>query len=207
MVMRAFFPAAAMAMTLAALSGCATPPPTPASGQLSAQDLAQSSPMAHAWHGRFSVKYEDPGISHSVRNAYGNFDWSEARNGDITLQLRTPFGQTLAAITATRDDATLTVPGRAPLVAGDVVSLMQDALGFSLPVEGLRSWLRAMPGSGPASVRADPQYPQRITQIIQDGWTIDYTPYADTAAAHGGVTRMNLSRMDSPIEIRIVIDQ
>jgi outer membrane lipoprotein LolB len=192
------------ALAALAFSGCAANLPQAASG------LAAPGEAAGTWacHGRFSIRYEDQSITHSTRNAYGNFDWSEARNGDVTLQLRTPLGQTLAVITSSAYDATLTLPGHAPLAASDVTSLMRGAVGFSLPVEGLRYWLRGEGKAGAAAaVKVASGNAHHITQIIQDGWIIDYVPYADTSAASGGVTHINLSRTDPPIEIRIVLDQ
>lgn len=203
-------------LALSALSGCATNPQgssnpaVTAAGHRAATNASTvagesgATFVTHAWRGRFFVKYEDQGDSRSV---YGNFDWNETSDGAITLQLRSPFGQTLAVITSSPHDATLTLPGRAPLVADNVSSLMENALGFSLPIEGLRYWLRAEHENGYATVKLVPQYPNRITQIIQNGWTIDYAPYADTSAADGGVKRMNMSRTDPPLEIRLVLDR
>ena len=45
----------------------------------------------------------------------------------------------------------------------------------------------------------------RLKEIKQDGWTIDYLAYADAPAA--GVKRVNLTREDPPLDIKLVIDQ
>lgn len=54
-----------------------------------------------------------------------------------------PLGQTLAIVSQNRQGATLELPNQPPRRAAEVDTLMQDALGFSLPVSGLRDWLRA----------------------------------------------------------------
>ena len=155
------------------------------------------------YHGRFAVQYNDQ--NGQQRNAYGNFQWQET--GDtVSLQLRNPLGQTLAIITSSPASATLELPNRQPLTADNVSTLMQNALGFALPVEGLRYWLQ--PSVAPTSrayTSAEQQDPSRLAQIRQDGWTIDYLAYADAPAT--GVKRVNLTREDPPLEIKLVLDR
>ena len=45
----------------------------------------------------------------------------------------------------------------------------------------------------------------RLKEIKQDGWTIDYLAYADAPAT--GVKRVNLSRDEPPLDIKLVLDQ
>jgi outer membrane lipoprotein LolB len=189
------------AAALLALAGCATQPPHQPSTSNATTSLATQT--SRAWHGRFAVQYVDR--YGQQRNAYGNFDWRE--NGStVTLQLLNPLGQTLAIVTSSPAQATLELPNRQPLTADNVTTLMEQALGFALPVEGLRYWLQ--PSVAPTSrarTQEDPQNPSRLAQIQQDGWTIDYAAYADAPAT--GVKRLNLTRDDPPLEIKLVLDQ
>ncbi len=189
------------AAALLALSGCATQAPREPSTSKATTSL--STQTSRAYHGRFAVQYLDQ--NGQQRNAYGNFDWKET-GSTITLQLRNPLGQTLAIVTSSPASATLELPNRQPLTADNVSTLMQNALGFALPIEGLRYWLQ--PSVAPdshASTTADPQDAQRLAQIHQDGWTIDYVAYADAPAT--GVKRVNLTRAEPPLEIKLVLDQ
>ncbi|WP_322011063.1 lipoprotein insertase outer membrane protein LolB [Paraburkholderia sp. J12] len=192
------------AAALFALAGCATTPHPPA-GQPSTANATTSltTQTSRAYQGRFAVQYVDQ--NGQQRNAYGNFDWRET-DSTVTLQLLNPLGQTLAVITSSPAQATLELPNRQPLTADNVSTLMQQALGFALPVEGLRYWLQ--PSVAPTSrahTKADPQDPARLGQIEQDGWTIDYVAYADAPAT--GVKRVNLTRDDPPLQIKLVLDQ
>ncbi len=173
----------------------------PAAGSPAAGSPA--APLTRSLTGRFAVQYEDRlGKPH---NAYGNFAWQEG-NAAVSLELRSPLGQTLAVIHSTSDGATLDIPGRAPRSAADVDTLMQQALGFALPVEGLRYWLQpAAEPDTPAETVRDPQHGSRIQQIRQDGWTIDYVAYADAPAA--GPKRIDLARDTPPLAIKLVLDQ
>jgi outer membrane lipoprotein LolB len=190
---------AAAALAALALTGCATPPRPPvATGAQNALPTAGN----HAYTGRFAVQYSDQ--LGNARNVYGNFDWQE--NGDdVSLELRSPLGQTLAIVKSSPREASLELPNRQPQYATDVGELMQNTLGFALPLNGLRYWLQPAPAPAtPATTVRDPDN-ARITQIRQDGWTIDYVAYADAPAS--GVKRVNLVRQEPPLDIKLVLDR
>jgi len=190
-----------VAAAVVALAGCASVKPQgPSTSNAATSVTAQTS---RAYQGRFAVQYNDQ--NGQQRNAYGNFTWQET--GDtVTLQLRNPLGQTLAIVTSSPASATLELPNRQPLTADNVSTLMQNALGFTLPVEGLRYWLQPSPApTSRAKTEQDPQQPSRLKQITQDGWTIDYLAYADAPGT--GVKRLNLSRAEPPLDIKLVLDQ
>ena len=195
-------PAAATTLVaLIALAGCASQPPRmPSTANATTSLTTQTS---RDYRGRFAVQYVDQ--TGQQRNAYGNFAWHET-DSTVTLELRNPLGQTLAVVTSSPAQATLELPNRQPLTADNVSTLMQASLGFALPVEGLRYWLQ--PSVSPdsrAQTSADPQHPSRPSQIRQDGWTIDYVAYADAPAT--GVKRVNLTRDNPPLQIKLALDQ
>jgi outer membrane lipoprotein LolB len=193
--LRVAFAAGAAAL----LAACATPPhPTPSTSNAT---TALSTQTARAYHGRFAISYTDQ--NGQPRNAYGNFQWQE--NGDtIRLQLLNPLGQTLAIIDSSPGLATLELPNKQPQTAPSVSDLMQNALGFALPVEGLRYWLK--PSAAPTSrAKTSTDDAGHLTQLKQDGWTIDYLAYADAPAI--GVKRVNLTRETPPLAVKLVLDQ
>jgi outer membrane lipoprotein LolB len=189
------------AAAIVALSGCASVKPQgPSTSNAATAVTAQTT---RAYHGRFAVQYVDQ--NGQQRNAYGNFDWQE-RGDTVTLQLLNPLGQTMAIVTSSPAAATLELPNRQPLTADNVSTLMQNALGFALPVEGLRYWLQpSVAPTSKATTEKDPQQATRLKEIQQDGWTIDYVAYADAPAT--GVKRVNLARTEPPLDIKLVLDQ
>ena len=192
---------ALMAAGLMVLSGCAVTPRVPSTSNAATEVTAQTS---RAYHGRFSVQYNDQ--NGQSRNAYGNFDWKET--GDtVTLQLRNPLGQTLAIVTSSPSSAMLELPNRAPQTADNVSQLMQNTMGFALPVEGLRYWLQPSPAptSRARTTMDSSSGSGRLKEIKQDGWTVDYVAYADAPAT--GVKRVNLTRTEPPLDIKLVLDQ
>lgn len=177
-------------------TGCASlAPPVPAT--------APDGASVEHYRGRFAVRYEQNG---EARNTYGNFDWQQSGE-NATVQLLDPLGQTQAIVRENPRSASLELPGKAPLTGPRLEDVMHDALGFALPVGGLRYWLRmqSAPGSQ-ASIERDPQT-QRPTHLKQDGWTIDYRAYFDGSPLR--VKRLDLSRDlgGSPLAVRLVIDE
>ncbi len=163
------------------LAGCASPP------------LAPPASTSFACNGRFSVRYQEiKGVQSRARNIYGRFAWRDDGKA-VTLRLLSPLGQTLAMIQLSALGAVLELPNRPAQVADNADELMKTALGFSLPVTGLRHWLR-VPAGG-----------TRREQIRQDGWTIDYLSYTEAPVVR--VQRMNLTRDDASIEVKLVLER
>ncbi len=177
---------------------------TPKQGPSTSNATAElSTQTTQSYRGRFSVRYADQ--NGQTRNAYGNFEW-EQRGDTVTLQLLNPFGQTLAIVTSSPASAMLEVPNRQPVTAENVSELMQRTLGFSLPIEGLRYWLASSPApTSHAKTIMDPEQSSRLKEIDQEGWTIDYLAYADAPAT--GVKRLDLTRQDPPLDIKLVLDR
>ncbi|MGM3275278.1 lipoprotein insertase outer membrane protein LolB [Ralstonia sp. 24A2] len=159
------------------------------------------------YQGRFSARYMH---GNAEQSAVGSFLWRE-RGADVQLELMSPLGQTLAVVSQNNQGATLELPNQPPRRAPEVDTLMQDALGFSLPVSGLRDWLRARPAPGtPARVARDTQ--SRPETIEQNGWTVHYVAWTDDTSADAHIRRLDLDRQQNtgtngPLTVRLVLDQ
>jgi outer membrane lipoprotein LolB len=186
-------------LTLAAvLTGCAT----------TGANLSNSSVGAYRdsidLSGRLSVNYQKDGRPESVT---GNFNWIQ-RPGRIDVTLASPLGQTIAAISVTPESATLTQAERAPRVAQDIDTLSAQALGWSLPVSGLRDWLQgyATDANGKRFVAS----PANNSVYTKDGWRLRFVSWQDDKAAPPMPRRIDAERSASAdsdeLAIRIVID-
>jgi outer membrane lipoprotein LolB len=153
--------------------------------------------------GRMSVRYQQYGRDEAL---HGSFEWQQ-RPGRTQLTLSSPLGQTIAQIAILPDGATLTQSNRPPLAAADADTLTAEALGWPLPVSGLRDWLqgRVTDRSGRKLV-ATPQ--DENTDIeTADGWRIRYAAW-DTSAAPRP-RRIDFSRSTEQageVALRLVID-
>ena len=181
------------------LAACATTAPTsmsqaPVGAYRDVIDLA----------GRLSVNYEKDGKPETLS---GKFNWSQ-KGERIDVALVSPLGQTLAKISVTPDSATLTQTDQAPRVAKDINSLTAQALGWSLPVAGLRDWLQGY-ATAPGGKRFTAS-PASNSVTTADGWRLTFVSWQDEAAAQPVPKRIDAERVATattePLAIRIVID-
>jgi outer membrane lipoprotein LolB len=147
--------------------------------------------LEFALQGRFSAQHGEDSVS-------GLLSW-QASDGRDELLLSSPLGQGLANISRDAQGVSLTRPGEPVMRAENAEVLTESALGFGLPLGGLRFWVQGKP---------DPARPHNIKltldglteQIIQDGWTIDYPQYREARPRKIHVRREGL-------QLRLVIDE
>ncbi|MGZ3181141.1 MAG: lipoprotein insertase outer membrane protein LolB [Telluria sp.] len=179
------------------LAGCATTTAPTAASVGAYRDTIQLT-------GRLSVQYEKNGQPESLS---GKFDW--AQQGDrVDVNLVSPLGQTVAKISVTPAEATLTEAGKAPRSAPDIDTLTAQTLGWPLPVSGLRDWLQgyAVDATGQRFAAS----PAHDTVTTKDGWKLRYVSWQEAAAAHPQPKRIDAERPaglnTSGLTIRIVLD-
>ncbi|WP_305824351.1 outer membrane lipoprotein LolB [Massilia brevitalea] len=179
--------------TLAALAGCASAPLS----QSTVADYRETIELS----GRLSVNYLKEGQPDSLT---GNFTWSQ-QPGRVDVALSSSFSQ-LAAISVTPQQATLTQAGREPLVAQDIDTLTAQALGWSLPVAGLRDWLQgyAIGADGKRFAAS----PANNSVYTRDGWRLRFAAWQDDTAARPMPKRIDAARTTASgeLEIRIFIN-
>ena len=177
----------------AALAGCASAPLS----QSTVADYRETIEL----NGRLSVNYLKEGQPDSLT---GNFTWSQ-QPGRVDVALSSSFSQ-LAAISVTPQQATLTQAGREPLVAQDIDTLTAQALGWQLPVAGLRDWLQGY------AVGADGKRfaasPANNSVYTRDGWRLRFAAWQDDTAARPMPKRIDAARTTASgeLEIRIFIN-
>lgn len=152
--------------------------------------------------GRFSVRY---GLDGREQAAHGGFQWRQSGQ-HLTLALLSPVGQTMAVIETRPSLAMLTLAGERPRVAADVDALAAEALGWPLPVSGLRDWLQACSRAAGSRPTLAPDSNEWLTD---DGWRLAYPAWEPDAA--GGASRpkrIDLQRTvaGGEVVLRLVID-
>ncbi len=174
----------------ALLSGCALSPPAPTQVARPARPESAS----FAMNGRISINH------HGERHSAG-LHWTHHVQSDEILLLN-PLGQTAARVY--RDDSSATLDDGAKHYRDvDAESLMQQVLGWHLPLVGLHQWVLGLPVAGtPAQIERDSN--GRITVLRQDGWEVRYLRYADTSP-ESLPKRMQLNHED--LQIQLLIDE
>lgn len=159
---------------------------------------AQPEFASFALNGRISIIHEEKRHSAGLR-------WTHQAQTDEILLLG-PLGQTAARVHSdTRRDAqqaTLDEGGKR-YQADDVESLMEQVLGWHLPLGGLHHWALGMADPGrPAQIeRADNG---KIAVLHQDGWEVRYLKYADPGQ-DGMPAKLELNHED--MQVILLIDE
>ena len=147
-----------------------------------------------AFNGRVAIKQGEKRENAGLR-------WVHHAAEDEILLLA-PLGQTVARIHRDDGEATLDTSGK-HYQAQDMESLMQEVLGWQLPLSGLKHWLYALPAPGSES-RIERDANGQVSVLRQNGWEISYTRYA-AATADALPLRLNLKRED--MEVLLLIDE
>ena len=180
------------------LVGCASAPVKPSQPRQSGvyQDSFEAA-------GRLSVRYRKDGNPESLS---GKFSWSQTP-GRIDVSLSSPLA-TIATISITPQSATLVQSDKKPRVAKDIDSLTAEALGWSLPVSGLRDWLQGY-ATG-ADGKRFAATPANNSVLTADGWRLRFVSWQDEAAARPVPKRIDAERNASAsadeLAINILID-
>lgn len=140
-------------------------------------------------------------INHRGERHSAGLRWTHTAQSDEMLLL-TPLGQTAARVFCDAGHATLD-NGDKHYQADDVESLMQQALGWYLPVEGLHHWVLGLAEMAtPAETERDEH--GRVAVLRQDGWEIRYLRYADNRP-DSLPTRMQL--VHHGLQLQLLIDE
>ena len=171
------------------LSGCAQIPPRAVE--------AWTAPAWEDWNmrGRVAVRAADQGW-------HANLSWRQTGEA-FQMELSGPLGQ--GAIRLHGDAARVQLERADGLrdQAADADALLARHTGWSLPVSGLRYWVRglAVPARPAHWVRAPDGRPERLQQ---DGWDIRYTDFRDQPGLGLLPRRIDLER--DGLQARLLID-
>jgi outer membrane lipoprotein LolB len=175
---------------LLVISGCATHVP-----------IEQAMPEGSLLRvGRFAVKTEQP--NQSPEAIQGGFVWRDTV-AQLTLDLTNPFGSILARVKVHNDAATLERASGEIIQTQSPDSLVDQALGQSIPVQGLRTWLRVQQKPQPGMRVLERDLEGHIVSFDQDGWSARLSNF-DTL----GPRLIVLSRAQAgrKVSVRLVID-
>lgn len=154
------------------LCACATGPRW--EGSPEAQDRWQARETqlqrltAFALDGRF-------GFSRGKQAFAASLSWDQAPER-YTLNLSGPLGEDLAQLQGDVHRHRIALAGRGTLEGEQVEDLLDQAIGYPLPLSKLRYWVRGLPDPDAKDVRTlDGQ--GRLSRIKDDGWTVDFLRY------------------------------
>ena len=185
----------AAAAALAVLAGCRTIPPPPPSAPWEVRRPQLQALEHFVLQGRVAVANGSQGFN---ANLYWIEDGARAQ-----VVLAGPLGAGAVHITATGTDLSIDTPQGAHLDSEAAHAEVSARLGFDPPLASLRYWVLGVPDPGaPATEVLDPAQ-QRLQQLTQSGWQIDYGGYGAFGAESLPV-RLSLQR--EALRVRLLVD-
>jgi len=161
---------------LAALSGCA--------GLTSHESLdGQGDPAKWQAHKTRTVALNGWQISGKVGirapkdSGSGTLFWLQ-RQDYFDIRLSGPLGRGAARLTGHAGDVTLEVANQGRYQAETPEALLEEQLGWKLPISHLTWWVRGLPApDSKSSLTLDSE--SHLQRLSQDGWQVEYLSYAE----------------------------
>lgn len=118
--------------------------------------------------GRFGLQWADGQVQ-------GRLQWRQTGE-DFELQLSGPFGLNPVHVAGNLQTGQATLDDGEETLQGEFGTIMQERLGFALPLAELVNLVRGIPVSDASEVMLDGQ--ARALRILQEGWEINYRDYS-----------------------------
>jgi len=186
---RALLALPALAALLA--QGCASLPPGPQGAAAAAVD----GDPAFELSGRLAIRQGEQALSANLRWQY------DGRGEEMVISA--PLGAGSVQIERDAAGVTLRSGGRVAH-ASTAEALMRGTLGFALPLDGLRYWVRGQTGPGDVAVRVVRDGAGRIESFHESGWDI-VIPLFSAAPLDALPRRIDVASAE--LQVRLVIDQ
>lgn len=155
------------------LAGCGglpeLPPPSPQAQAAWEQHNLRLAELDH-WQmqGRFSLTAGD-------ENWTGTMTWNQSP-GDVRIQLSSPMGQGLIALTETAEGAVLEMADDRTYRGESGEALFRDTVGWDLPLDTLGQWLLGRPDPD-RDFRTRLSERGLVTSLYQGPWQAEYPAY------------------------------
>lgn len=173
----------ALLASAALLTGCAT-----SAASRSSVSVAPYRATV-ALQGSIGINYSRDGKRESLS---GTFQWQQSPDS-TDVQLVSPTGQTVAVLHVGAGQASLQQSGQPLRTAADLDSLTNQALGWALPVSGLRDWLQGY--ATDAAGQPFTASPAHNSVVTRDGWKLEYMSWQDETSLVPQPKRIDLTRL------------
>jgi outer membrane lipoprotein LolB len=117
------------------------------------------------------------------------------------MRISGPLGQTVARIDGNGAELTVRLEGQEPVTTANPEQLLQERLGWSVPLRALRYWVRAEQAPGPSAEITGPAgQPSELKQL---GWHVRYLAWhqAGTLTLPAKLTLRNDSGLQATLLI------
>jgi len=113
------------------------------------------------------------GVRSQQKSGSANLFWQQQQEG-FDIRLAGPLGRGAARLVGTAKKASLEAADN--IAQGNAQKLLNERLGWELPLDELTWWLRGLPAPGKTAVLSL-NTENRLWQLSQQGWQIDFQRY------------------------------
>jgi outer membrane lipoprotein LolB len=142
------------------------------------------------------------GIQANGKGSSGTTRWRHTAHGD-DISMLSPVGGTVAKIITRPEGVTLMTNDGKTLHAEDAESLIEQHLGWRLPLTGLPDWALGRPARTLAE-KVEWDSIGRITSLTQNGWVIEYLEYMEIA---GYRLPKKINLQNKHLTLKLLIDR
>lgn len=182
-------------------------------GMAGCADLALVSPPGKsadaAWDARLKDLYrlQQWSIHGHLAVQAGGEGWSatlywDQDNQDYTLRFIAPLGQGTYQLSGDEGKAKLLTADNKVYRATDAEHLLQDNLGWNVPLHGLKYWVRGVPEPGVMTDNLLLDDKGRMTDLQQSGWRISISRYSEF---NGKELPSKLFMQNDRFQLRLVV--
>lgn len=144
--------------------------------------------------GRIAVKLENDAFSATLH-------WRQDADAYI-LRVIAPLGRGTFELSGDATGVELRTADNRVFRATNPEALLQENLGWQLPVSGLRWWVRGLPRPGVATSRLDVNETGWLASLTQDGWAVQYEEHR----AQGRLMLPGkMSLENGPVRVRLAV--
>ena len=115
------------------------------------------------------------GIRAPKDSGIGTLFWLQ-RQDYYDIRLSGPLGRGAARLTGRPGDVSLEVANQGRYSAASPETLLEEQMGWKLPVSNLAWWVRGLPAPSSKS-RLTLDADSRLASLEQDGWQVQYSAY------------------------------
>jgi outer membrane lipoprotein LolB len=180
------------------LSGCTTlsPKTAPVGQPMTWEARSAALDQIQSWTVRGSVS-----LQHAQRTDLASLQWAQ-NSRRYQFALFGPLGFGRVEITGQPNSIRLVQSNKPPVVATSPEALMQQELGWQIPVVPLYYWARGLPAPGMSAKTQFDAY-HHLIRLEQEGWEILYTEYSPVVGTLDLPKKMQLTRRNLKIKLAL----
>ena len=115
------------------------------------------------------------GVRAPHESGSGTLFWLQQQD-QYDIRLSGPLGRGATRIQGSDAGVTLEIAGQPPATADSAEALLEQQIGWRLPVEHLLWWVRGLPApDSPSRLQLNPD--SQLARLAQAGWTVEYSRY------------------------------